>query len=152
MVKIHAKKSPKYGVIESMIFGILWEQNVKNMGSLGESTCNCKKYGVIGWERCWKGGLNSRTYASPPKWEPPLWLSFRRISPIRGNLIYIHFGVSRRSGYLWTVYNITFGLSVKLTPVGQIIASSSSSILPLHDKRTQLTFWHFEIWSKTYFC
>ena len=29
---------------------------MKKYGSLGESSCNCKKYGVYGWQRCWKRG------------------------------------------------------------------------------------------------
>ena len=44
---------------------------MKKYGSLGESSCNCKKYGVYGWQRCWKGGLLSLTYASPPEWDCP---------------------------------------------------------------------------------
>ena len=41
------------------------------MGSLGESTCDYKKWGVFGWQRCWKRGLLSLTYASPPEWDCP---------------------------------------------------------------------------------
>ena len=29
---------------------------MKKYGSLGESSCNCKKYGVYRWQRCWKRG------------------------------------------------------------------------------------------------
>ena len=32
---------------------------------------NRQKCGVIGWQRRWKWGLNSHTYAAPKKWECP---------------------------------------------------------------------------------
>ena len=52
------------------------------MGAFGESTqfgeknmrvfgWDREKYGVFGWERYWKWGLNSLTYAPPPEWGPP---------------------------------------------------------------------------------
>ena len=46
---------------------------MKKYGSLGESSCNCKKYGVYGWQRCWKRGsfepyirVTSRMGLPPP--------------------------------------------------------------------------------------
>ena len=43
------------------------------MGSLGESTCDYKKWGVFGWQRCWKRGsfepyirITSRMGLPPP--------------------------------------------------------------------------------------
>ena len=42
------------------------------MGSLGESTCDYKKWGVFGWQRCWKkGSFEPYIYASPPEWDCP---------------------------------------------------------------------------------
>ena len=47
---------------------------MKKYGSLGESSCNCKKYGVYGWQRCWKRGsfepyirVTSRMGLPPPR-------------------------------------------------------------------------------------